>query len=64
MTLIYLGHSWIINVPGTFNANLHGGPLDGKYRLYKLHCHWGSSEHSIHGHHKDGELHFVHYNLK
>jgi len=58
------GHAWVIEVADSFEAKISGGGLEDVYRLYKVHCHWGSSEHAIQGQHTDAELHLMHYNSK
>jgi len=64
-TVQNMGHGFEIDVPASMQARIYRGPLgDTEYRLCKVGCHWGTSEHSVDGTFASGELHLLHYNLK
>ncbi|XP_051831032.1 carbonic anhydrase 7 isoform X2 [Antechinus flavipes] len=64
------GHSVMVEFDDEDDRTVvHGGPLDGPYRLKQFHFHWGKkhslgSEHTVDGKSFSSELHLVHWNGK
>jgi len=67
--LMNTGAGFKVNFDRLQNSLLEGGPLDSKYRLEQLHCHWGrnssvGSEHTVSGKFYAAEMHLVHWNAE
>lgn len=68
LTVLNTGSSWKVDLPAE-GSSLTGGALQGEYKAWQMHAHWGScagkgSEHTVDGAEYDAEFHIVHYNTK
>ncbi len=59
------GIGWEIPITDGSQFHVFDGPFGtSEYKLFKVHAHWGTSEHSVDGKLYSGELHFLHYNIR
>jgi len=67
-TVTNTGASWKVDLNPN-ESSLTGGALEGEYKGWQMHAHWGAcrgrgSEHTVDGKEYDAEFHIVHYNTK